>query len=141
MPRLSDSMEEGTIIKWLMAQGDDVARGDGLVEIETEKATLTYEADADGVLQIVAAEGGTRPGGEVIARLDGDGDGACGVGRQVASEAPPAQAEAGVEEEAPPPAAEPEPEEPVASEAAPTPTQTPDVNGGETVKASPIARR
>ena len=46
MPRLSDSMEEGTIIKWLKGDGDAVARGDELVEIETDKATMTYEADA-----------------------------------------------------------------------------------------------
>ena len=45
MPRLSDSMEEGTILKWLKADGDEVARGDELVEIETDKATMTYEAD------------------------------------------------------------------------------------------------
>ncbi len=81
MPRLSDSMEEGTIIKWLKAEGDEVARGDELVEIETDKATMTYEADSDGVLQIVAAEGDTLPVGEVIARLDGaSGDGASGDG-------------------------------------------------------------
>jgi len=83
MPRLSDSMEEGTIIKWLKAEGDEVARGDELVEIETDKATMTYEADTDGVLQIVAAEGDTLPVGEVIARLNGGaGDGASGVGRR-----------------------------------------------------------
>ena len=51
MPRLSDSMEEGTIIRWLKAEGDEVARGDELVEIETDKATMTYEADSDGVLR------------------------------------------------------------------------------------------
>ena len=44
-------------------------RGDPLVEIETDKANMTYEADADGVLEIVAAEGDTLPIGEVIARL------------------------------------------------------------------------
>ena len=43
MPRLSDSMEEGTILKWLKAEGDEVTRGDELVEIETDKATMTYE--------------------------------------------------------------------------------------------------
>ena len=48
MPRLSDSMEEGTILKWLKADGDEVARGEELAEIETDKATMTYEADADG---------------------------------------------------------------------------------------------
>ena len=51
MPRLSDSMEEGTILKWLKADGDEVPRGEELVEIETDKATMTYEADAAGVLR------------------------------------------------------------------------------------------
>ena len=48
MPRLSDSMEEGTILKWLKAAGDEVAKGDELVEIETDKATicLLYTSDA-----------------------------------------------------------------------------------------------
>ncbi|MEN3282268.1 MAG: hypothetical protein V7607_3408, partial [Solirubrobacteraceae bacterium] len=52
MPRLSDSMEEGTILKWLKAEGDEIARGDELVEIETDKATMTYEADTAGTLSI-----------------------------------------------------------------------------------------
>ena len=69
MPRLSDSMEEGTILKWLKASGDDVARGEELVEIETDKATMTYEAADSGVLEIVAKEGDTLPIGEVIARI------------------------------------------------------------------------
>ena len=45
MPRLSDSMEEGTILSWLVADGDSVEAGQPLVEIETDKATVTYEAD------------------------------------------------------------------------------------------------
>ena len=48
MPRLSDSMEEGTIVKWLKTNGDAVARGEPLVEIETDKATMTQEAERDG---------------------------------------------------------------------------------------------
>ncbi|MFL5903166.1 MAG: dihydrolipoamide acetyltransferase family protein [Solirubrobacteraceae bacterium] len=130
MPRLSDSMEEGTIIKWLKGDGEAVARGDELVEIETDKATMTYEADADGVLQIVAGEGDTLPVGEVIARLNGKGEGS-GVSRQ-ASE--------------PEPEPEPEPESPPAPEAPPTapPAQRDgdqQRDGGERIKASPIARR
>ena len=61
MPRLSDSMEEGTILKWLKSDGDEVAPGDELVEIETDKATMTYEADASGSLRILAPEGETLP--------------------------------------------------------------------------------
>jgi pyruvate dehydrogenase E2 component (dihydrolipoamide acetyltransferase) len=71
MPRLSDSMEEGTILRWLVADGATVARGDELAEIETDKANMTYEADASGTLEIVAAEGDTLPIGELIARIGG----------------------------------------------------------------------
>ncbi len=66
MPRLSDSMEEGTILKWLKSDGEPVARGEPLAEIETDKATLTFESDAAGVLEIVVAAGETLPIGEVI---------------------------------------------------------------------------
>src|SRR4051794_33817270 len=69
MPRLSDSMEEGTILRWLKRAGEEVRRGEELAEIETDKATMTYEADGDGVLEILAAEGETLPIGSVIARL------------------------------------------------------------------------
>src|SRR5919201_900956 len=71
MPRLSDSMEEGTIIRWLVEDGAEVHRGDEVVEIETDKATMTYEADADGVMRIVASEGDTLPIGAVIAQING----------------------------------------------------------------------
>jgi pyruvate dehydrogenase E2 component (dihydrolipoamide acetyltransferase) len=73
MPRLSDSMEEGTILTWLAADGDDVAAGQELVEIETDKATMAYAAEADGVLSIVVAEGTTVAVGETIARLEAAG--------------------------------------------------------------------
>jgi pyruvate dehydrogenase E2 component (dihydrolipoamide acetyltransferase) len=69
MPRLSDSMEEGTIIRWLRADGDVVTQGEELVEIETDKATMVYEADGDGRLQIIAAPGTTLRVGAPIATL------------------------------------------------------------------------
>ena len=60
MPRLSDSMEEGTVLKWLVEEGGEVKRGEPLVEIETDKANMTYEADTDGMLiEVVAQEGDT----------------------------------------------------------------------------------
>src|SRR3954469_24308530 len=77
MPRLSDSMEEGTIIRWLVEDGAEVHRGDEIVEIETDKATMTYEADSDGVLRIVASEGDTLPIGAAIASI---GEDSAGVG-------------------------------------------------------------
>src|SRR3954466_9737814 len=83
MPRLSDSMEEGTILKWLKAEGDEVSKGEELVEIETDKATMTYEADADGALEIVADEGATLAIGEGIARIgEGGGGSSEGGGRE-----------------------------------------------------------
>jgi pyruvate dehydrogenase E2 component (dihydrolipoamide acetyltransferase) len=72
MPRLSDSMEEGTILRWLIADGERVARGQELVEIETDKASMAYESDRDGVLQILVAEGETVAVGVAIARVGGE---------------------------------------------------------------------
>jgi len=70
MPRLSDSMEEGTILRWLRAAGDVVRKGDDLVEIETDKATMVYEAEAEGtVLEILVQEGAVAAVGAVIALL------------------------------------------------------------------------
>ncbi|MEA2319695.1 MAG: hypothetical protein QOD44_3884 [Solirubrobacteraceae bacterium] len=86
MPRLSDSMEEGTILKWLKADGDEVAKGEELVEIETDKATMTYEADAEGTLSIVADEGSTLAIGEVIARIGEGGGASAGAGAEGRSE-------------------------------------------------------
>src|SRR6476469_9581377 len=75
MPRLSDSMVEGTVLRWLKSVGDEVKRGDDLVEIETDKANMTYEATDEGVLiEIVADEGDTLPIGEVIARIGAEGE-------------------------------------------------------------------
>jgi pyruvate dehydrogenase E2 component (dihydrolipoamide acetyltransferase) len=73
MPRLSDSMAEGTILRWLKSDGDRVRAGDDLVEIETDKATETYEARDEGVLEVVAAVGETLPVGALIARLGTNG--------------------------------------------------------------------
>ena len=70
MPRLSDSMEEGTVVRWLKAPGDVVARGDALVEIETDKATMVYEAEEDGILgEQLVAEGEVAALGAPIAHL------------------------------------------------------------------------
>jgi pyruvate dehydrogenase E2 component (dihydrolipoamide acetyltransferase) len=157
MPRLSDSMEEGTILKWLKSDGDEVKRGEELVEIETDKANMTYEADSDGTLTIVAKEGDTLPVGETIARL-GDGSEDSGGDEGEADEEEPkaepsGEDEGGEEEE---PAAEEdeggdeEPEEDTsgngkreeAPEPAPATAEAPSGNGGgDRVKASPVARR
>jgi pyruvate dehydrogenase E2 component (dihydrolipoamide acetyltransferase) len=99
MPRLSDSMEEGTVLKWLVEEGAEVKRGEPLVEIETDKANMTYDADTDGVLiEIVAQEGDTLEIGEVIARI-GDAGEAKGDGAGKAEEGGEEEAEAETGEE------------------------------------------
>jgi pyruvate dehydrogenase E2 component (dihydrolipoamide acetyltransferase) len=69
MPRLSDSMEQGTILTWLVDDGQPVRAREDLVEIETDKATMTHQADGGGVLEIVAPAGTTLPVGALIGRL------------------------------------------------------------------------
>ncbi|MEA2494737.1 MAG: hypothetical protein QOJ29_2648, partial [Thermoleophilaceae bacterium] len=72
MPSLSDSMEEGTILKWLVDEGGEVKKGEPLVEIETDKENTTYDADTDGTLtEIIAKEGETLAVGEPIAKIGG----------------------------------------------------------------------
>lgn len=72
MPRLSDSMESGTLLSWLIAPGAAVDVGDDLFEVETDKATMTVQAEASGVLEILVEEGETVDVGTPIGRL-GDG--------------------------------------------------------------------
>jgi len=92
MPRLSDSMEEGTVVRWLKAPGDVVKRGEALVEIETDKATMVYEAEADGILgEQLVAEGEVAALGAPIAHLLTEGGppervSATPVARRVAAE-------------------------------------------------------
>jgi len=70
MPKLSDSMAEAVIVRWLKAPGDAFERGEGLIEVETDKATVIYEAEAGGTLDsILVPEGGTAGIGEPIAML------------------------------------------------------------------------
>jgi pyruvate dehydrogenase E2 component (dihydrolipoamide acetyltransferase) len=150
MPRLSDSMEEGTILQWLKQPGEKVAVGEELVEIETDKANMAYESDIAGTLaEILVPEGDTVPIGTPIARI-GDGDGKA----QDQAERPAGPVGAG--NEAPRPAG-PVAEQPSSSSAPPAgeearstppaggtaeaelpPTETGD---GRRPKASPIARR
>ena len=68
MPKMSETMEEGVVVKWLKREGDRVATGDALAEIETDKAVLELEATTPGVLrQIVAQEDSKVPVGQLIA--------------------------------------------------------------------------
>jgi pyruvate dehydrogenase E2 component (dihydrolipoamide acetyltransferase) len=134
-------MEEGTILRWLQEDGAQVKRGDELAEIETDKATMTFEADADGVFRIVAAEGDTLPLGAVIATIGeaGGGNGAAPAAApeatQAASagEAPAQQVQAASAGEAPA-------QQVQAAPAAAAPPATAPSNGAR-IKASPVARR
>jgi pyruvate dehydrogenase E2 component (dihydrolipoamide acetyltransferase) len=138
MPRLSDSMEEGTILRWVKSQGDEVAVGDELVEIETDKANMVYEADAAGTLiEILAQEGDTLPIGETIARVGEPGEAG---GDGAARRADPEPAEEEKSEPAEPESAQPEAPATTAERAAPEPVAA-EPSGDGRVKASPIARR
>jgi pyruvate dehydrogenase E2 component (dihydrolipoyllysine-residue acetyltransferase) len=150
MPRLSDSMEEGTVLKWLKSVGDEVAIGDELVEIETDKANMVYESDLAGTLvEVLAQEGDTLPVGDPIAKVGDasevvDGGGAGGGSRQHA----PSTAEKGADGSngatspgtapAATPAASPTASSAPAATAPPSPAG---VGGDGRVKASPIAKR
>jgi pyruvate dehydrogenase E2 component (dihydrolipoamide acetyltransferase) len=142
MPRLSDSMEEGTILQWLKQVGDEVALGDELVEIETDKANMAYEADVAGTLsEILVQEGETVAIGTPIARVGGDSGAASRDGEgstaaspgPVAAEDPPPPAIAEASSGAVPPTAP-----TAAGEAGEAPEAS---NGSGRPKASPIARR
>ncbi len=143
MPRLSDTMEEGTILRWLKRDGEQLARGEELVEIETDKATMIYESDQDGVLEILAAEGDTLAVGALIARVGEAGaQSASALVVETASqstagiieEGPASGGPAGVRAVAETPAAGGSHAGAAASAAAPP-------AAGTRVKASPLARR
>jgi pyruvate dehydrogenase E2 component (dihydrolipoamide acetyltransferase) len=137
MPRLSDSMEEGTVLRWLKSEGDEVAVGDELVEIETDKANMVYESDSAGTLiEIVAGEGDTTAIGEVIARLGEAGEEKSGGTGEGESEDRKWEKVDGEAEEAP--------QATKTEEPAPAAATAPSGNGQGSdgrVKASPIARR
>ncbi len=137
MPRLSDSMEEGTVLRWLKSEGEEVAVGDELVEIETDKANMVYESDAAGTLiEIVANEGDTLGIGEVIARV-GDASEANGAGKKKKGKEKKSAGNGG-KPEAETSSASTATAAPAAEVAAPSVTQP---EGDGRVKASPIARR
>jgi len=144
MPALSPTMEEGTLAKWLVKEGDKVASGDILAEIETDKATMEFEAVDEGtVAKILVPEGtdGVKVGAP-IAILAGEGEDAS----KAASAAPKADTPSA------PPKAAPEPKADATPKSAPVqaPVETPPAAAqpaaapraeGDRVKASPLARR
>ncbi|UVO49081.1 pyruvate dehydrogenase complex dihydrolipoamide acetyltransferase [Sphingomonas sp. SUN019] len=131
MPALSPTMEEGTLAKWLVKEGDTVKSGDLMAEIETDKATMEFEAVDEGVIgKIMVAEGTDNVKvGTVIALLNGEGEEATPA--PAAKEKPEAKAKPKNVEA---PKAEAKPAE--APKLAPVKS-----DGGDRVKASPLARR
>jgi pyruvate dehydrogenase E2 component (dihydrolipoamide acetyltransferase) len=109
MPKMGDAMEEGTLVKWLKSEGDEVSEGDPIAEIETDKVTLELEAEDSGTLaQLIADEGQDIPVGEAIAFIAGEGEEvperAAGGGAEEAEEEGgegEAQAQTATETEAP----------------------------------------
>ncbi|HBE95660.1 MAG TPA: pyruvate dehydrogenase complex dihydrolipoamide acetyltransferase [Verrucomicrobiales bacterium] len=132
MPKLSDTMTEGTVVRWIKKEGDEVEIGDIIAEIETDKATMEMEAFDEGFLsQISIQEGGKAPVGSVIAVLLEDGEG----------DAPAAPAQASVSaapEKTPEPADAPAP---AAAPPAPTPLANGAQPGAARIKASPLAKK
>jgi len=146
MPALSPTMEEGTLAKWLVKEGDEVKSGDILAEIETDKATMEFEAVDEGtVAKILVPEGtdGVKVGAP-IAILAGEGEdaGKAAAAAPRADTAPPPAPKA-----APAPKADetpksaPPPEAAVETPAAPPQAAAAPREEGERIKASPLARR
>ncbi|MEO9865133.1 MAG: pyruvate dehydrogenase complex dihydrolipoamide acetyltransferase [Yoonia sp.] len=134
MPALSPTMEEGTLAKWLVKEGDTVSSGDVMAEIETDKATMEFEAVDEGVIgKIVIAEGseGVKVN-EVIAVLLEDGESADDIGSAPVAKAEPAAPTAAAAAEAAPAGG---------SDKAATPAPAAPVKDGERVFATPLARR
>ncbi|MDT8342176.1 MAG: biotin/lipoyl-containing protein, partial [Longimicrobiales bacterium] len=158
MEALSPTMEEGQIVRWLKEEGDAVANGDILAEIETDKATMELVARGDGILRaILLPEGGTAPVGEVIGVIGAEGEdisalvkdagAADGAAKDAGAEGP--EAKESEERAAPSDAA---PSEDAGDEGAgeagaeagedgDAPAEAESPAGSGRVKASPLARR
>ena len=135
MPRLSDTMSEGSVGRWLKKPGDAVADGDIIAEIETDKATMELQAFESGTLQkILVPEGQTVPIGQTIAII---GDGAA----PEEATAPTEQQSAALPQKAAAPAAPDATTEAQSQAAQPPAGQSNGQTGAERIKASPLARR
>ena len=132
MPRLSDTMEEGTIGRWLKAEGDEIHEGEVIAEIETDKATMEFQAYSDGtLLKILVSDGETAPLGSPIAIVGEPGE-------SVPDDA--AAAPKKKEKKAREPDAVPAEQVPAAPPPAPA-VVAGNGSGGGALKVSPIARR
>jgi pyruvate dehydrogenase E2 component (dihydrolipoamide acetyltransferase) len=148
MRRMSDTMEEGVIVEWLVKVGEKVKIGDVLAEVETDKATMDFDSISAGtVLHIEAETGVTIPVDGILAVLGEEGEDFSALLEEAKSsaqstaseEAAPAKEEPKAEE-APAPAPTPKAAEP-AKAAAPAATPQPTTSADGRVKASPLAKR
>src|SRR5690242_4677685 len=138
MPRLSDTMQEGTITRWLKKAGDPVKKGDIVAEVETDKANMEVEAYENGTIeQIVVQEGETVPIGQTIAIIGNGTKGAAQPAQPVATTAQPAQQASTSSKPSPSGAASSAPQ-PVSVQ--PT-VATVEGQNGQRIKVSPLARR
>jgi pyruvate dehydrogenase E2 component (dihydrolipoamide acetyltransferase) len=135
MPKLSDTMTEGTLVSWKKKRGDKVSAGEVLAEIETDKATMEWESPEDGTLtEIYVEEGGKVNVGDKIAFIGGEGEEAPGKEKKEEKKAEAKPAEKKEEKKVAAPRAEKQAE---------AETPAPKIEKGEEarVKASPVARR
>jgi pyruvate dehydrogenase E2 component (dihydrolipoamide acetyltransferase) len=130
MPKLSDTMTEGTLVTWKKKKGDKVAAGDVIAEIETDKATMEWESPEDGTLtEIYVEEGGKVNVGDKIAFIGGEGEAAHAEAKEEKKEAKP-EAKEEKKEQA-------ETEKPAAAEKKETETAPPQETKKETKTAEP----
>jgi len=138
MPKLSDTMEEGTVLEWKKRDGEEVQKGEVLAEIESDKASFDIEAEADGVLHVVVGSGQSVPVGQLIGRIGGEAPAPTVPTQPAAPDVPPTpQAPVTTQPE-------PQPEAAAAPASRPPPEHVqrpPSEDGSGRVKASPLARR
>lgn len=140
MPKLSDTMTVGTLVKWLKKEGDKVASGDMLAEVETDKATMELECFFDGVILKIFAEAGAQVAlGEPLCAVGKEGE----TVEAPAKKAPPAEPAAEEKKEEPKAKKDeaPKAESKPAPSAAPAPASEPARASGERVKISPLAKK
>ncbi|WP_044102408.1 dihydrolipoamide acetyltransferase family protein [Neolewinella persica] len=138
MPRMSDTMEEGNIVDWLVAEGDEVEAGQTLAEVETDKATMELDSYFDGVLLHIAVKNGAVPIDGIIAVIGEEGEdwkaaiAAAGDGASAPAPEKEEETAAPEKEETAAPAA--------AAAPAPAATAPASTDSDERVKASPLAK-
>ena len=133
MPRLSDTMERGTVIKWNVKEGDTVSTGDVLADIETDKATMELESFDDGTIaKLAVPEGESVDVGEIILIIAEEGEDIAAAASSAGASA--TKQESGSDTPASSPAT-------TASQPAPTDAPSADLTNGQRIFASPLARK